>query len=53
MKFVAKLEKDNEPRNNFIAEMVAANMFEAKLMHLWWKINCEIIRFIQNLNCTT
>jgi len=35
MKFVAKLEKDNEPRNNFIAEMVTANMFEAKLMHLW------------------
>jgi len=35
MNFVAKLEKDNEPRNNFIAEMVAANMFEAKLMHLW------------------
>ena len=33
--FVAELEQDTEPRNNFIAETAASNMLEAQLMHLW------------------
>ncbi len=33
--FVTKLEQDSEKRSQFIAEFVASNMLEAKLMHLW------------------
>ena len=33
--FISKLEQDNEKRNQFIAEIAAANMLEAELMHLW------------------
>ena len=33
--FVTKLEEDNDKREQFIAEFVASNMLEAKLMHLW------------------
>lgn len=33
--FVTKLEKDTEKRSQFIAEFLASNMLEAKLMHLW------------------
>ena len=29
------LEQDDEKRNQFIAEIAAANMLEAELMHLW------------------
>lgn len=33
--FVAKLEQDENKREQFIAEFVASNMLEAKLMQLW------------------
>jgi len=33
--FVSKLENDSEKRNQFIAEIAASNMLEAKLMQLW------------------
>jgi len=34
-KFVTKLEEDDDKREQFIAEFIASNMLEAKLMHLW------------------
>ncbi|SFH38978.1 hypothetical protein SAMN05660649_05022 [Desulfotomaculum arcticum] len=34
-KFVSQLEQDTQERNQFIAEIAAANMLEAQLMHLW------------------
>ncbi|MEW6623419.1 MAG: hypothetical protein AB1420_09880 [Bacillota bacterium] len=34
-KFVSQLESDDDKRNQFIAEIAASNMLEAKLMHLW------------------
>lgn len=33
--FIVKLEEDTEKRSQFIAEFLAGNMLEAKLMHLW------------------
>ena len=33
--FVTKVEQNTEKREQFIAEFVASNMLEAKLMHLW------------------
>lgn len=33
--FVSKLDNDTENRSQFIAEFLASNMLEAKLMHLW------------------
>lgn len=33
--FVSKLEQNNDTMQQFIAEIAAANMLEAKLMHLW------------------
>jgi len=33
--FIHKVEQDSKERNQFIAEIVAPNMLEAKLMHLW------------------
>jgi demethoxyubiquinone hydroxylase (CLK1/Coq7/Cat5 family) len=33
--FITKLEQDDDKREQFIAEFVAGNMLEAKLMHLW------------------
>ncbi len=33
--FVTKIEEDDEKRDQFIAEFIASNMLEAKLMHLW------------------
>jgi demethoxyubiquinone hydroxylase (CLK1/Coq7/Cat5 family) len=34
-KFINKLEQDDEKRTQFIAEFLASNMLEAKLMQLW------------------
>lgn len=34
-KFISKLESDDNSRNQFIAEFLASNMLEAKLMELW------------------
>lgn len=33
--FIVKLEEDSEKRSQFIAEFLAGNMLEAKLMQLW------------------
>lgn len=33
--FVTKLEEADSKREQFIAEFIASNMLEAKLMHLW------------------
>lgn len=33
--FVTQLEQDTQERNQFIAEIAAANMLEAQLMQLW------------------
>jgi len=33
--FVSQLEQDTQERNQFIAEIAAANMIEAHLMQLW------------------
>lgn len=34
-KFITELEQDQSKREQFIAEFLASNMLEAKLMHLW------------------